>query len=184
MSDQTILNERLLVRNISKGNIQSFNTLYKEYSGRLYRFALSYLKSEDEAEELVQEVFTIIWDKRKDLKEELSFKSFLFTIAFNIIKKHFRTRVYLSEYLKSGTGNELDMNTSNDITYESLYQYIKFLVNHLPARRREIFIKSRFEGRSIKEIAEECKISHRTVENQLSDSLKSIRISLTREGLS
>jgi len=58
----------------------AFNTLYKEYSGRLYRFAFGYLKSEEEAEELVQEVFTIIWEKRADLKEELSFKSFLFTI--------------------------------------------------------------------------------------------------------
>ena len=91
-----------MVRNLSKGNLLAFNTLYKEYSGRLYRFALGYLKSEAEAEELVQEVFTIIWEKRADLKEELSFKSFLFTIAFNIIRKHFRTKAYLSEYFKTG----------------------------------------------------------------------------------
>jgi hypothetical protein len=55
-------------------------------------FLTVHFSSEDEAEELVQEVFTIIWEKHTDLKEELSFKSFLFTIAFNIIKKHFRTK--------------------------------------------------------------------------------------------
>jgi RNA polymerase sigma-70 factor (ECF subfamily) len=165
MQLQTLKNESLLVRNLSKGNLLAFNTLYKAYSGRLYRFAFGYFKSEAEAEELVQEVFTTIWEKREDLKEELSFKSFLFTIAFNLIRKHFRTKAYLSEYLKTRISDDLDMQTSQNISYDSLYQYITELVNQLPSRRKEIFIKSRIEGLSIKEIAEELKISHKTVEN-------------------
>ena len=158
MQHQTLKNDSLLVRNLSKGNLLAFNTLYKEYSHRLYRFALGYFKSEAEAEELVQEVFTTIWEKRENLKEELSFKSFLFTIAFNLIRKHFRTKAYLAEYLKTGMSDGLDMQTSQKITYDSLYQYITELVNQLPSRRKEIFIKSRFEGLSIKEIAEKLKI--------------------------
>jgi RNA polymerase sigma-70 factor (family 1) len=184
MKYKTLENESLLVKSLSKGNLLAFNTLYNEYSGRLYRFALGYLKSEDEAEELVQEVFTTIWEKRADLKEELSFKSFLFTIAFNIIKKHFRTRTYLNEYFKKGVGDDLDMQTSQKITYDSLYQYVTELVNQLPERRREIFIKSRFEGLSIKEIAEKLGISHKTVENQLTDALKFIRTNLNKETIS
>jgi len=183
MQDRTIKNESLLVRNLSKGNLLAFNTLYKEYSSRLYRFAFGYLKSEAEAEELVQEVFTIIWEKRADLKEELSFKSFLFTISFNIIRKHFRTKAYLSEYFKTGINDDIDMQTSQKITYDSLYQYIAGLVNQLPGRRKEIFIKSRFDGLSIKEIAEELKISHKTVENQLTDALKFIRTNLNKENI-
>jgi RNA polymerase sigma-70 factor (family 1) len=181
MQKGKIENESFLVRNLSKGNLLAFNTLYRAYSGRLYRFALGYLKSEDEAEELVQEVFTIIWEKRSDLKEELSFKSFLFTISFNIIRKHFRTKAYLSEYLKMGTGSDHDTQTSQKILYDSLYQYITELVNKLPARRKEILIKSRFEGLSIKEISEKLKISHKTVENQLTDALRFIRTNLNRE---
>jgi RNA polymerase sigma-70 factor (ECF subfamily) len=184
MQVRTIENEALLVRNLSKGNLLAFNTLYKEYSGRLYRFALGYLKSEDEAEELVQEVFTIIWEKHTAIKEELSFKSFLFTIAFNIIRKHFRTKAYLSEYFKTGINDNLDIKTSQKITYDSLYQYIIELVNKLPERRKEIFIKSRFHGLTIKEIAEEMKISHKTVENQLTDALRFIRTNLNRENIS
>ena len=147
------------------------------------RFALGYLKSEDEAEELVQEVFTKIWEKRTTLKEDLSFKSFLFTISFNIIRKHFRTKAYLSEYFKSKPGVEMDMQTSQKITYDSLYHYISELINHLPARRKEIFIKSRFEGLTIKEIAEKLEISHKTVENQLTEALKFIRTNLNRESI-
>ena len=183
MQHQALKNESLLVRNLSKGNLLAFNTLYKEYSGRLYRFAFGYLKSEAEAEELVQEVFTIIWEKRADLKEELSFKSFLFTIAFNIIRKHFRTKAYLSDYFKTGISDDLDIQTSQKITYDSLYQYITELVNQLPQRRKGIFIKSRFEGLSIKEIAEKLKISHKTVENQLTEALKFIRTNLNRENI-
>lgn len=184
MQDQIIGNEPQLVRNLSKGNLLAFNTLYKEYSNRLYRFAVGYLKSEAEAEELVQEVFTIIWEKRSDLKEELSFKSFLFTIAFNIIRKHFRTKSYLSEYFNTGISTEVDLQTSQKITYDSLYHYITVLVNQLPLRRKEIFIKSRLEGLSIKEISEEMKISHKTVENQLTDALKFIRTNLKKESIS
>jgi RNA polymerase sigma-70 factor (ECF subfamily) len=184
MQNRTIKNESLLISNLTKGNLLAFNTLYNEYSNRLYRFALGYLKSEDEAEELVQEVFTKIWEKRADLKEELSFKSFLFTIAFNIIRKHFRTKAYLSEYFKTEIRADLDMQTTQKITYNSLYQYITELVNQLPERRKEIFIKSRFEGLSIKEIAEKLKISHKTVENQLTEALKFIRNKLNRESLS
>lgn len=183
MQDSSQNKESQLVNSLSKGNLLAFNTLFREYSSRLYRFALGYLKSEDEAEELVQEVFTIIWEKRAGLKEELSFKSYLFTIAFNIIKKHFRTKSLLYEYFKSVNGDDLDMQTSQEITYNSLFQFITELVNQLPERRKIIFIKSRFEGLSIKEISEELQISHKTVENQLTDALKFIISNLNSESI-
>jgi len=175
--------ESKLVRSLSKGNILAFNTLFKEYGSRIYRFAYGYLKSEAEAEEMVQEVFMIIWEKRAELKEELSFKSFLFTITFNMIRKHFRTKAHLSAYLHSGLKEEADMQTSGDINYNSLSRYITELVNRLPEKRRLIFIKSRFEGLSIREIADELKISHKTVENQLTDALKFLRTNLNKENL-
>ncbi|MFZ0283313.1 MAG: RNA polymerase sigma-70 factor [Bacteroidales bacterium] len=176
-----IKDETKLVKSLLRGNILAFNTLYKEYSNRLYRFAYGYLKSEAESEELVQEVFMKIWEKRADLKKELSFKSYLFTITFNLIKKHFRARAHALEYFKSEISDGLDMETTQKITYNSLYQYIVKIVNQLPERRKIIFIKSRFEGLSVKEIAKELKISHKTVENQLTDALKYIRAKINVE---
>jgi RNA polymerase sigma-70 factor (family 1) len=175
--------EKLLVKQLSKGNLFAFNTLFRSYGPRLYSFAYRYLKYEGEAEELVQEVFTIVWEKREGLKEELSFKSFLFTISFNIIKKHFRARTYLSEYYKNMVNNDSDGHTSEQITYNSLYQFVNELVSKLPERRKEIFIKSRFEGLSIKEIAENLGISHKTVENQLTDALKYIKANIKKESI-
>ncbi|HRR16483.1 MAG TPA: RNA polymerase sigma-70 factor [Bacteroidales bacterium] len=178
-----IENEEFLVRSLSKGNILAFNTLFKEYSGRLFRFANGYLRSEAEAEEIVQEVFTIIWEKRKDLKDELSFKSYLFTIAFNIIKKYFRRKAYLVEYLNSEIYSDLDISTTDKIDYDSVCDFIRKLVDRLPDRRREIFIKSRFEGLSIKELSEELGISHKTVENQITAALKFLKENLKHEFL-
>ena len=183
MRRHSLANEAQLVRSLSKDNILAFNTLFREYSGRLYRFAFGYLKSEELSEELVQEVFTRIWENRKSLKSEYSFKSYLFTIAFNIIKKHFRRTVCVSEYFKKQAAKDLDLETVEKINYDSLYQYVSELADQLPARRKEIFIKSRFEGLSIKEIAEELKISHKTVENQLTDALRFIRSHIKRENL-
>lgn len=175
--------EAKLIKSLSKGNILAFNTIFKEYSGRLFRFVNGYLKADAVSEEMIQEIFTMIWEKRRDLRPELSFKSYLFTIAFNMVRKYFRTQAVISEYLHSGTGDELDMRTSKEISYNSLYNYVSELVEQLPHRRKLVFVKSRFEGKSIKEIADEMKISHKTVENQLTDALKFIRINLKKEEL-
>jgi len=80
-------------------------------------------------------------------------------------------------------GDDLDMHTSQKVTYDSLYRFITELVNQLPPRRKEIFIKSRFNGLTIKEISEEMNISHKTVENQLTDALKFIRTNLNKESI-
>ncbi|HOF20163.1 MAG TPA: RNA polymerase sigma-70 factor [Bacteroidales bacterium] len=174
-------NEAQLVRNLARGNILAFNTLFREYSGRLYRFAYGYFRSEELSEELVQEVFTRVWANHRSLKSEYSFKSYLFTIAFNIIKKHFRREAYVSEYFKKRIAEEFDLETTRKISYDSLCQYVYGLVDKLPKRRKEIFRKSRFEGLSIKEIAREMKISHKTVENQLTEALKFIRHNINKE---
>lgn len=182
-SSVTDKEEVAFVKELSSGNILAFNTLFKRYSGRLYRFAYGYLKSEEESEELVQEVFTIIWEKRSELKEALSFKSYLFTISFNIIRKHFRKQAYKAGYLNSGLFSESDLHTSENIIYDSAYQYINELIDKLPRRRKEIFIKSRFEGMKIQEIADELKISHKTIENQLTETLKYLRKNLKKEDI-
>lgn len=173
--------EVILIKNLSDGNILAFNSLYSKYCRRIYIFAYGYLKSKADTEELVQEVFTIIWEKRKSLNQDLSFKAFLFTIALNIIRKHFRENHYIGQYIKTMKSSDSDNNTNDDIEMNSLSDYIYDLVEKLPARRKEIFIKSRYQGLSIKEISSAMSISHKTVENQLSTALKFFKTELDRE---
>lgn len=169
------------MKNLKKGDILAFNELFGYYGRRLYHFSFRYLRSEPECEELVQEVFTRVWEKRSELKEDLSFRSYIFTIAFNIIRKQFRSRMQAGSYLESKAKEDLNLETTENVDFNLLKNKLDDLVSRLPSRRREIFTKSRFEGLSIKEIAEEMNISKKTVENQLTQALRFIRSNLTSE---
>ncbi len=176
MRNKFLHNEEQLVKNLQKGSIDAFEDLYKVYSLRLYHFGMKYLKSEIEAEGLVQDVFAKVWEKRASLKAELSFKSYIFTISFNLIRKSFIKKSKLREYLSSKQGrSDMDLGTVNQVEYQSLMDYLNTLVNQLPERRREVFIKSRIEDLPVKEIADQMGISAKTVENQLTAATKFIK---------
>ena len=95
-----------MVESLQKGDVEAFDLIYEKYSGRLFNFGLKYLKSSDEAEELVQSVFLKIWENHQRLKKELYFKAYLFTIAYNDICKFFRRKNYLRKFIS----DTLDQN--------------------------------------------------------------------------
>ena len=171
------------VKALSKGEIKAFNELFQLYGNRIFRFALGYLKSEADAEELVQDVFLKVWQKRFELKENLSFKAYIFTIAFNIIKKHFIRKSLTSKYFEQQAIDDLDLDTIQNIDFQSTKNLLDHLIDLLPPRRKEVFIKSRYEGCTLKEIAEELGTSPKTVENQLGEALKFLRDHLCKEDI-
>ena len=179
------MNDTELIIKLQKGDVEAFDLLYEKYSVKLYSFGLKYLRSAAETEELVQSVFLKIWENRKHLKKELSFKSYLFTIAYNDICKLFRKRNYMQKFIteamheNSGTSSE----TQEGIDYQSVLNRVQQIIDKLPERQKEIFRKSRLEGRPSKEIAAELKLSPGTVDNYISEALKFIRGRLRKENL-
>jgi RNA polymerase sigma-70 factor (family 1) len=173
-----------LILDLKSGNILVFNHIFEVYSTKLFLFAKVYLGSDEDSEELVQEVFTTLWERRDQLKSGFSFKSYLFTIAFNIIKKHFRQKALFKKFAREELLNEVTTDPSQQIDYHSLKNYILKLAEALPAKRREVFIKSRFEGLSNKEIADELGLSKKTIENHLNLALKEIRSKMEGDKLS
>ena len=173
-----------LVLLLQKGNVVAFDSLFEVYSQKLFGFAFKYFKNEVEAEELVQEVFVLVWEHRQSLKSELSFKSYLFTIALNHIRKYFNKKAISLRYLESlQHDNELTDSENVHDDYESMMNQINQLIEQMPSRRREIFIKSKFEGKSSKEVAAELNISAGTVDNQVSEALRYIRSRLSNENI-
>lgn len=172
--------DQRLVQLLQKGDVAAFDALFGEYSQKLYGFALKYFKNQSDAEELVQEVFVKVWENRRTLKSDLSFKSYLFTIALNQIRKHFNKKATSLKYFES-LQNDPEMvdhpSLQND-DYESVFQEINKLIEQMPPRRREIFMKSKLEGKSSKEIAAEMNISAGTVDNQVSEALRFMRSKL------
>lgn len=177
--------ENQLVGRLKKDDVAAFDSLFNTYGTKLFAFAQKYLKSESESEELVQDVFVKIWENRKNLKTDLSFKSYLFTIALNQIRKHFNKRATALEYLQQvqGVETELDNHVVEAIDYASVLKRIEEIVEQFPERKKQIFQKSRSEGKSSKEIAAELGIAIGTVDNQISEALRIIRETLKKEDL-
>jgi RNA polymerase sigma-70 factor (ECF subfamily) len=175
----------LTVKNLKQGDVKAFDDLYNKYAARLYNFSLKYLNSAEEAEEVVQEVFLYVWDKRDGLKPDNSFNAYIFTIAFNIIKKHFNKKTRDNAFKDDLIYTLLQQENNLDkiIDYKFLLEKVELTINALPPRRKEIFIKRKYEGLSVKQIAEELGISPNTVENQLASAQKQILNELQKEKL-
>jgi RNA polymerase sigma-70 factor (family 1) len=165
-----------LVECLQKGDVEAFDLIFKKYSSRLYGFALKYLKTKEETEELVQDVFLKIWQNRGNLKKESSLRAYLFTISYHNICRFFRRRVYQEKLAKELTAPDaMSFTIDESIDYQSVLEQIDLLIEKLPPRQKSIFIKSRKEGKSTKEIAVEMNLVPGTVDNQISEALKFIR---------
>ncbi|SFE07279.1 RNA polymerase sigma factor [Thermophagus xiamenensis] len=172
-----MLQDKEYVRELKNGSISAFNQLFESYSSRLYAFGLKYLKSEADAEELVQDVFLKIWRNRAKIKVDESFHSYLFTIAFNQVRDYFRYRgLYLD--LEVDFKDQSDNSTETSIVYRSVLEQIAALLEKLPKKKQNIFRLSRFEGKSAKEIAAIVGVSPKTVDNQISEVIKFLRLHL------
>ncbi|MFV0377964.1 MAG: RNA polymerase sigma factor [Mangrovibacterium sp.] len=174
-----------LLERLRRDDASAFDSLFNLYGPKLYAFAIKYLKTESESEELVQLIFVKIWENRKNLKTDLSFKSYLFTIALNQIRKYFNKRATALEYLQQvqRSKTEFDNQAVEAIDYASVLKRVEEIIEKFPERKKQIFQKSRNEGKSSKEIAAELGIAVGTVDNQISEALHIIRESLKKEDL-
>ena len=174
--------DSLAVKNLKGGDAKAFDDLFNKYSSRLYKFSVKYLKSTEEAEEVVQEVFLYVWDKKTGLKPDCSFNAYIFTIAYNIIKKYFikksRDNAYKDDMIYALLKQENNLDQIMD--YKFLLEKVELIIDSLPARRKEIFIKRKYLGLSVKQIAEDLGISPNTVENQLASGQKQIQNELQK----
>ena len=85
--------DKLLVLQMRDNNVQAFDSLFRKYHNKLFGFAFSLLKNREDSKEIVQEVFCRIWDKRHKMDSSKSFKSFLFTVSYNLIFDQLRIRL-------------------------------------------------------------------------------------------
>lgn len=173
------------VKNLKEGDKRAFDELFNKYAPRLYNFAFKYLKSEQAAEDVIQEVFMYIWEKHESLLPDSSFNGYLFTIAHNIVKKHFINKTRDNDFKDDLIHEALkqDNNLDQVIDYKFLLEKVESIINSLPDRRKEIFIKRKYYALSVKQIAEELNISPNTVENQLTAAQKQILAELKKEKL-
>jgi RNA polymerase sigma-70 factor, ECF subfamily len=173
----TLENESMLVKQLQKGNHQAFNALYLKYFSKLYGFCYKLTGNKTDSEEIVQEVFIKVWEIKHSLDPDRNFGSMLFTIGKHKIYNKARQRVYnkvYCSYIKNFNA-EAEEITAQEISYNETQDFLGKAISLLPEKRKEIFIMSRMEGLSNKEIAEKQNTSISNVENHINKALKSIR---------
>jgi RNA polymerase sigma-70 factor (ECF subfamily) len=166
-----------LMQEIKADNMFAFDVLYKKYCKRVYKFGYSILKSPEDSENLMQDVFLNLWENRHKVEKDSSIKSYVFTITYNsaisIIRKKARQSEFV-EYLKTLQEiNEEPVNT--ELEYNDLVNKLDEIIKGLPPRQREVYMLHKVEGLKYREIAERLIISVNTIENHMSRALKTIR---------
>lgn len=166
--------------NIKSGDTASFEMLFKTYYEQLCRFALSFLRDPDDAEETVQAVFIGFWEKRQTIHVDTSLKAYLYrsvrNACLNEIKRVKVRKMHADSLMVEG---EPQSQPSDHLAIrQELEEKIQEALQALPEQCRLIFKMSRFEELKYQEIADQLNLSIKTVENQMGKALKIMRSQL------
>jgi len=164
-----------LFNRIAEGNKDSYDIIFRKYYSQLCRFAYTYVKDADIAEDVVQGMFINLWTKKKKIKIITSLKSYLYTSVKNFSLNEIK-KIKLREFHGS---NSIDKNLFLDESLEFNSQEFKHIyeesIEQLPPKTAQVYILSRDDGLTYAEIAIYLNISQKTVENHIGIALKKIR---------
>ena len=168
------------VKHLTFNNLQSFELLFRQYYQMLCGYAFRFVNDADTAEEIVQDLFYKLWEKRTELQINTSVKSYLFSAVHNRCLKFIEHRnvelKYRNYYLKNES--EIDSEPQDAANIHELQGIIDKTLESLPERCSRIFRLNRFEGLKYHEIAERLSISIKTVEANMGKALKLLRKNL------
>ncbi|MGX5818721.1 RNA polymerase sigma factor [Chitinophaga lutea] len=174
-----------MIAGIANGDQQAFRLLFRRHYKALCYFASTITLDQPEAEDLVQETFSRLWDKRADFPDTNAIKAFLYISVRNASLNFVRQRNKLGEkeqaftYLQSAAPDTPDPLLLDVEVVQAVYGEIA----QLPTQCRRVFSMSYIEGRKNDEIASVLGISYNTVRTQKLRALKLLRSSLLKKGL-
>lgn len=176
MEDYLTLSDEQLVQLLKHEDRAAFTEIYNRYWQSLYRQAFWILGDEEDAIDVVHDIFTSLWNDAADIAV-LSLRAYLYRVTRNHTLNLISKRKVRSHYLESlvayiKTGHS---STEEEITYNECDERIKEEIAHLPLKMRDIFEKSRYLGLSHRAIAHELDVSEHTVKTTISRALKRLR---------
>jgi len=172
VSSSEILVRNLLV-GIKEGDAASFEVFYRMERNNLVHFVFSYIKDYHKSEDIAQDALMRVWEKRDSLDVDGNIRAFVFRIARNMTLDHLRRHV-TTESLEACMCLE-DRSMESLIEALDMASLFAKTFNTLPPKVRDTFMKSRMQGFTNKEIAEEQKLSVKAIEYRISSALKALR---------
>jgi len=177
LSKYSAIDEKFLITKLRKGDEDAFNYIFYAYYKGLVLYAKEFTGDMDTAEEIVQGFFVKFWTEREQIRITSSVKAYLVKSVCNKCLDFLKHRKIMDKHnkeIQKGPPDIVDEGEEVIMTYE-LKEKIEKSINALPGNCREIFKKSRYEGKKYREIAGELGISVKTVEAQIGKALKKLR---------
>lgn len=166
-----------IVRSLAPRGEAAFEQLFKTHFRGLHAYAITILKDETLGEEIVQNMFYKLWEKRELIEIETSPKAYLYKAVYHDCLnhiKHKKVRSAHAMHVVRHSSGQVE-NTSGKLLQGELKEHIHAAMNELPEQCRTIFQMSRFEGLKYQEIADEMGLSVKTIENQMGKALRLLR---------
>ncbi len=161
---------------IRRGDEQAFEKLFRAYYPSMCTYAFHFLNNRKEAEEITQEIFLKLWEKRTSLHIRTSIKNYLFRAVKNHCLNQIQHRRVKKQYIRTLQDHpQRNPNPSDFLLEPWLAEEIENAIHAMPEKRKEIFRLSREEGQTYKEIADKLHLSVKTVEAQMGLALKNLR---------
>lgn len=168
--------EKNVLKELRNGDANSLKFLFDTFYSSLCNYAFQFLNDYDMAEEVVQNLFVKIWEKRNTFEIEISVKNYLFRSVrnqcINLIQHEKVKQLHAQKIREALFADEASESYFLEVEMASK---IESVIETLPEKRREIFRLSREEGLKYREIAEKLEISVKTVETQMGLALRALR---------
>lgn len=156
-----------LLKRAVNGDRQAFTQLYTNHLTALYRYIYPFTGNREDTQEIIQEVFATIWEKREKFAAVDSFRSYLFRMARNRVLNHIRDLEARRRRHPAVSVEHDTEQADHHLLYTEYYRIAMEAINHLPPRRREIFRLSTEKDMTLQEIADNLGISKSVVKKQL-----------------
>ena len=166
--------EQNLLRQLQNADATAFRRIYEKYAPRVYQFALGYLKTSRDAEQIVRDVFVQLWEKRHTLNDTLPLNGYLFTLTYNLMLSAFRQLHLQYQFEELQLRTESGVEIQEHQLYQELEQVYQRAVAQLSPRQREIYLLSHTGGMPTNHIANRLRLSPRAVEEQLNQAYASL----------
>lgn len=163
------------IRAFRAGDHGAFDTLFLGYYDKIRYFIKGIVRTEQDAEELTQDIFVKMWDNREKVDPDRSVSSLMYTLARNSALNFIKHKYVQQSYLKTLPDEPFEGGSEEQLYAKEIELIIKMTVAGMSEQRRRIYEMSREKGITNDEIADKLGITKKTVENQLTLALKDIR---------
>lgn len=169
-----------LIEDLVSGHEKAFKAFYDKTYSSVYAFLLKHTQDEVMSKDLLQLAYIKFWEKKQFIEPSfLTFKSYLFTVARNLVIKEYKRKIAEQDAKRLFLEMQIEPENDLDKTHQLVAQ-VKDEVKLLPKKQQQVFQLVKFEGMTYKEVAKELSISESTVEKHVIQALRTLRRKLSR----